>query len=126
MRNLILASLWLKPEALRRRKSAPKGTRKKNEIEFAEKSGLLILISRILKAWSKEEARGIIRKNHPISLVGRRNQMTDRIGKDLTVRIPFMRVLVVRIMMKRSLINRDVIKTGLTTMSLGTATKRQR
>ena len=126
MRNSILGSPWLKPEVFCKKKSMPKGARKKNETKFVEESGLLILISRIMKARSKEEARGTMRKNHPVNLVGRRNQMADRIGKGLTVRSLFMRALVVRIMMKRGLFDRDIIETGLTMMSLGTIAKRRR
>ena len=103
----MLGSPQLKPELLRRKKRAPKGARKKNETKFTRESELLILISRIMKARSREEARGTMRKNHLVNLVGRRNQMADRVGKGLTARSLFMRALVVRIMMKRSLIDRD-------------------
>ena len=125
MRNSILNSPRLKLEVFRRKNSAPKGVRKKNETKFAGKRRQLILISRIMKAQSREEARGM-RKNHPVNLVERRNQMADRVRKDLTARSLFMRALLVRIMMKRSFIDRDVIETSLFTISLGTATKRRR
>jgi hypothetical protein len=68
----------LKSKILRRKKSALKGARKKNETKFARGSKLLILISRIMKARSREEARGTMKKNRPVKLVGRRNQMADR------------------------------------------------
>ena len=100
--------------------------RKKSGTEFTEENGLLILISRIMRAQSKGEVRGTMRKNHPVNLVGGSPQMADRVRKDLTARSLFMRALLVRIMMKRSLIDRDVIETSLFTISLGTATKRRR
>ena len=95
----------VKPEILRRKKSAPKGARNKNGTKFVKESRLLILISRIMKARSREEARGTMRRNHLVKLVGRRNQMVDRVGKGLTTRSLFMRALVARIMMTRSLID---------------------
>ena len=121
----MLGLLWLKPEIPRRKKSVPKGARKKNETKFARESELLIPISRRMKAWFREEAKGTMRKNRPVKLIGRRNQMANRVGKGLTARSLFMRALIVRIMMKRSLIDQDVIETDLTTMNL-TAAKRQR
>ena len=126
MRNSMLGLPRLKLEILRRKKSALKGVRKKSRTKFTGESGLLILISRIMKAQSKEEAKGGRRRNHPVSLVGRRPKMADHMVKGLIARSLFIRALIVRILMKQSLTNRDVIKTGLTTMSLGTATKRQR
>ena len=90
----------VKPEILRRKKSAPKGVRKKKEIKSTGKSELLILISRIMKAQFKEGARGDVRKSHPVKLIEKRNQMADLIGKGLIPRSLFMRALVVRIMMK--------------------------
>ena len=114
----------LKPEILRRKKSSPKGARRKNETKFTEESGLLILISRIMKARSKEGVKGGVMKNYLVNFIGKRNRMADLIGKGLTARSLFMRALIVRIMKKRNLIDRDVIETGLTTMSLGTAVKR--
>ena len=99
MRNLMLYLLQLKPKMLRRKKSVPKGTRKKNETSFTGESELLISISRIMKAQSRKETRGV-RKSHPVKLIEKRNQMADLIGKGLIPRSLFMRALVVRIMMK--------------------------
>ena len=121
MRNSILDSPRLKTEVIRRKKSARKGARKKSETEFTRENGLLILISRIMKARSKEETRGTIRKNHLVNLVGRRPQIASRVGNGLTARSLFMRALIVRIMMKRS-----VIETSFTMISLSTAAKMQR
>jgi hypothetical protein len=47
MRNSILGSLRLRPEAARRKESAQKDARRKGEIEFTEESSPLILINRI-------------------------------------------------------------------------------
>jgi hypothetical protein len=56
LRNSTLGSLQPKPGAIRRKESALKGGRRKDEIEFTEESGLLILINRITRAQSKEAA----------------------------------------------------------------------
>ena len=121
MRISILDSLQLRPGAVKRRKSTWKGVKKKNETELAEENGLLILISRITRAQSKGEARGTMRKNHPVNLVGRSPRIADRVGKGLAAKSLLMRSLVMRSVTKRSLIDRGVIET-----SLGTATEMQR
>ena len=124
MRTSMLGLLKLKPEILRKKKSVLKGARKKDETN-AGKSELLILILRIMKAQSKEEAREDVRKSHPVSLVGRRPKMADHTGKGHATRSLFMRALVMRIGKKRSLNDQGVIENDLTMASLGTATKMQ-
>jgi hypothetical protein len=49
MRTSTPDSLWLRLGVVRRKKSAKKGMRRKDEIEFVEESGLLILSNRIMK-----------------------------------------------------------------------------
>ena len=126
MRISIPGSLQLRHGAIRKKKSVRKRARKKSEIEFVRENGLLILIFKITRAQSKGEAKGTMRKNHPINLVGGSPRMADRVGKGLTTRSLLMRGLVVRSVMKRSLIDRGIIETGLNMMSLNTATEMQR
>ena len=125
MRNLMLGLSQLKPEIFRMRESRLRGARGKDETGTG-KSELLILVSRITKAQSKEEAREDVKKSSPISLVKRKPKTTDRMGQGHAARGLFMRALVMRIRKKIGLIDRGMIKIGLTMVSLGTAVKRQR
>ena len=71
MRISTHGSLRLRPKAARRKKSEQKGARKKSETKFAKENELLILITRITRAQSKEEAGRTMTKSSPISLTGR-------------------------------------------------------
>jgi hypothetical protein len=57
MRTSIPSSLWLRPEAARRKECAKEGARSKGKTKFAEGSGQLILSSRITKVRSKEKIK---------------------------------------------------------------------
>ena len=114
-----------KQETLRTKKSVLKGARKKGETSIG-KSGLLILISRTMKAQSKEEAKEDVRKSHLVSLDRRRLKMADHAGNSHALRSLFMKALIMKIRKKRSLIDRGVIEIGLTMASLGTTTKRRK
>ena len=124
MWNSVLGLPHLNPEILKRRKNVLRGARTKSETKFSGEIELLILILKIMKAWSKEEARGGVRKT--VSHVGKKPKMENLGWKDLTPRSLFMRALNRRIRKKRSLIDRDVIETGLTTLSLGTTAKKRK
>ena len=124
MKNSMLGLPQLKPKILRRKKSAPKGARKKNETKFTRGSKLLTLISRTMKAQSKGGARGDVRKKLSVNPIGKRNQTGNREGKGLTEKSLFMKAFVMEIMMRQGLIDRGVIGTGLTTMSHDIASKR--
>ena len=126
MRTSTLGSLQLRPGVARRKKSAQKGTKKKSETEFTRKSGLLILITRITRAQSKEEAGRSMTKSHPISLIEWSPRMVHRIEKGLIARSLPMRSFVVRGLMERSLIDQGDSKTNLTMMSLDIAAMMRR
>ena len=97
----------LKPGMLRRRESARRGARRKSETKFAIESELLILISRTMKARFKRGARGDVRRKLPVNPVGKKSQMANHEGKDLTGRSLFMRALDRRTGRKKGLIDRD-------------------
>ena len=95
MKNLMLGLPQRKP---RERKRALRGARRKDEIEFAAESELLILILRTTKTRFKGGAREDVRKKFPTNPVEKRSQTTNRKGKDLTERSLFMKALDVKIM----------------------------
>ena len=115
----------LRPEILRRRESKLRDTRRKGETGTG-KSGLLILVSRIMKAQSKEEARGDVKKSSPISLVRRKPKMVDRMRQGHAARGLPMKVLVMRIEKNKGLISRGMVETSLITVSLGTAANKRK
>ena len=119
-------SLRLRPKAARRKKSMQNSTRKKSETEFAKESRLLILITRITRAQSKEATGQSVMKSTPISLALWSLQMTDRIKKGLVAGGLFTRGLIVRGATERDLIDQGNTEKSLNMMSLGIATMTQK
>ena len=100
MRISIQGSLRLRPKAAIKKKSMPKGARRKSEIESTGESNPLILISTTMKAQFKGGARGGIRRKLPVDLAEKKSLTVNHEGKGLTERSLFTKALDVRIMTK--------------------------
>jgi hypothetical protein len=127
MRISTLGSPRWKPIAARRKESALKGVRRKGKTDFTGKSGLLILIERIMRAWSRVIVKRSMTGDTTTSLAVWRPRMVDHIGKGLDSRNLAMRGLVEKgVMRERSFIDQGDTKRNLNMTSLDTTSMTRR
>jgi hypothetical protein len=115
MRNSILGSLQSRLEAVRRKESALRGTKKKGETGFTVESDLPTL-KRTMKAQSRERMRRTV-----VSLVVLRMTMRDLDARDGKEKDPMWKDV-----KERGLIDQGNTETSLVVRNLGTASMMQR
>ena len=116
MRNSVLGLPQQKP---REKKKALRSAKRRDEMKFTAASGLLTLILRTTKAWSKGGVREDVRGKF-LDLAEKRSQTADR-KEESAKKSRLAESLDGKIVMRQGLIDRGIVGG-----SLGIATKRRR